>query len=115
MSGGGRRHAVPVMAVGKPGSILFAATEKTSHREAGPKAFQVLVSELIDANDNDQARRFVGCVGRSVGYTETDNKAITANDDKEAPHPHELLHSLIVPGAVGPFWQKGLSSGRIGR
>ena len=57
MSRPGRRDSMPMVAVGEPGSVVAAAVDDAVRIESGPKPLEILVRELIDADDDDQARR----------------------------------------------------------
>jgi hypothetical protein len=55
-----------MMAVCVPGPFAFAATKDAAVVEAGAEAFEILVGELIDADDHHQPWRFLNSRGASV-------------------------------------------------
>ena len=62
---GRRCHAVPMVTVREPGPVPLAAAEDPVFIESRAESFQVLVGELIDADDNHKGRR-VARQGRAV-------------------------------------------------
>ena len=103
MAGTRRGDAVAMVAIREPCPVATAAVDNAVRIEPGPKSFEILIRELIDADDNNQSGRIVRresvAVGNELAETQDKNARKQRVELHEIPYGHR---SLRISFAAGP-------------